>query len=507
MPPRRRIITNGPNGCGAAYVWNPRTRICVLRTGAVGRAILEAAAARRNAPPVAAAPCPPGQIRNPRTGRCVDRAGQVGRQVRTDAGNAVTPRQGRRGARPAAPPPPPPSRFNIAAAACPAGTIYNPASGRCVTREGAAGRALIAAASRLARHGQVANPLCAPTDIYHPARKYCVSRSRNPRLVAYYARHPNRYISVHVNAVNRNLAAEAAAVPLPGNAGGRNHPCPPGYVVNPASGRCVIITGPTGRRLATPNDHARLHRDRINAETRHRAVGAALALAAAAVNRPPTSPLRPATPLTRTPTLGNLAGHCSNDSDPVMLTNFKNMNADELRSIVKIGEGAKKHCFLLDTIYQVYATAVRDNRPVKDPLNPGYILTNAELKHIDRMMLARDPSYVPPRRAMMNYRDYELEFRPDGLFYNLRITRRGRMISDLGYVPADVDTRNTGTANTSSGTLLAGLRDLWDTRRLLVSADPLSCCAIHLRKPKTYWNTDKIHKFMAMMLEIHQLRG
>jgi len=190
-----------------------------------------------------------------------------------------------------------------------------------------------------------------------------------------------------------------------------------------------------------------------------------------------------------------------------MLTNFKNMNDDELRSIVKIGNGAKKHCFLLDTMYEIYARAVADNRPVKDPLNPGYILTNAELRQIDRMMLARNPRYVPPRRAMMNYRDYELEFRPDGLFYNVRITRRGRSAEDLGYVPADVDTTNTGTANTSSGTLLAGLRDLWDTRRLLVSANPLSCCAIHLRKPKSFWSTNKIQKFMAMMREIQDLRG
>jgi len=302
----------------------------------------------------------------------------------------------------------------------------------------------------------------------------------------------------------RNLAAEAA-----GGGGGRfgNHPCPPGYVRNPESGRCVHIDGTIGRHIATPNNHARLHRERIDAETRHRAYYAALAARAAAANRPPASPLRPATPLTRTPTLNNLSGQCSNDSDPIMLTNFKNMNDDELRSIVKIGNGAKKHCFLLDTMYEIYARAVADNRPVKDPLNPGYILTNAELRQIDRMMLARNPRYVPPRRAMMNYRDYELEFRPDGLFYNVRITRRGRSAEDLGYVPADVDTTNTGTANTSSGTLLAGLRDLWDTRRLLVSANPLSCCAIHLRKPKSFWSTNKIQKFMAMMREIQDLRG
>lgn len=416
MPPR----ATSPSGCGAAYIWNPRTTRCVLRTGAVGRRLvaLELRMILRNEPPrpaaaapVAGRPCGAGQVRNPATGRCVSRGGNIGRRVRFDAGNVLTPRPARR-------------------------------------------------------------PRPAPA--VRPAR---------PPAPAVAALPP---------------AAAAAAV---------GRPCPPNQVRNPESGRCVSRTGAIGRRVLRRNTE---RRRLLNAAARVPLPGARPATPATPA-RPgtPASPLIPMTPLANAPSANNLRAQCINDGDPVMLENFKNMNADDLKSIVKIGPGPKKHCFLLDSIYQVYKTAADDNRPVKNPLNPSHILTKAELRTIDRMMLARDPSYRPPQRTMMNYMGYELDIAPNGNYFRLRIVRRGVMAMDLGYIPGDIEVRNTGSADTTSAAMISALRELWDQRRMLRSADPLRVVGmIHLRKSKDFWRgADKINKFRELMGEIQRFRG
>jgi len=383
----RRVTS--PSGCGAAYIWNPRTSRCVLRTGTVGRrpVALELRMTLRNEPPrpapaaaPAGRPCPAGQVRNPASGRCVSRSGNIGRRVRFDAGNVLTPRPARR-------------------------------------------------------------PRPAP--------------------------------------------AVAPAPPAPAvAAAGGPRPCPPNQVRNPATGRCVSQTGAIGRRVL-----------RENAERRRRlnAVG---------------SPPRPATPVA-TPTMNNLKAQCLNDGDPVMLENFKNMNANDLKSIVKIGPGPKKHCFLLDSIFRVYETAALNNQPVKNPLNPSYILSAAEIRTIDRMMLARDPSYRPPQRTMMNYKGYELDITPDGTYFRLRIVRRGTMAMDLGYIPGNIEVSDTGSADTTSAAMVSALRELWDQRRMLRSAEPLRVNGmIHLRKTKDFWRgADRLNKFRSLMEEIRRFQG
>jgi hypothetical protein len=192
-----------------------------------------------------------------------------------------------------------------------------------------------------------------------------------------------------------------------------------------------------------------------------------------------------------------------------MMTNFKNMNRNELKSIVAIGSGTKKHCYMLDTIFGVYKTAVLDNQPAKDPLDPSHLLTDAEIKTIDRMMKKRDPSYVPPKRTLMNYKGYELTIDPDGNYFRLSITRRGRLEMPLGYIPGNIEASDTGSLDTTSATMIAALRELWDQRRMLRSVSPLRVNGmIHLRKPKAFWRgADRIQKFRDLMGEIQRFRG
>lgn len=429
MPPR----ATSPSGCGAAYIWNPRTRRCVLRTGDIGLRLLGLLMARHPAEvvapapaPLEARPCRTGQVRNPTSGRCVSRGGNIGRGVRLAAGNVLTPRPAR------------------------------------VPRNTAARAARAAAEARAT------------------AEARADAEARAARAAA-------------------REGAEARAA-----ARRATRACPPNQVRNPASGRCVSRSGDIGRRVRSAAGNVLTPRP----ERRRIPPARAPAAVPAVIARSPAVALRPATPVA-TPTMNNLENQCLNDGDPVILEDFKNMNANSLRSIVKIGPGPKKHCFLLDSIFQVYKTAVLDNLPVKNPLNPSYILTAADINMIDRMMLARDPSYRPPQRTMMNYRGYELDITPDGNYFRLRIMRRGTMAMDLGYIPGDIETRNTGSADTTSAAMIAALRELWDQRRMLRTVEPLRVVGmIHLRKAKDFWRgADRLNKFRELMGEIRRFMG
>jgi len=360
--------------------------------------------------------------------------------------------------------------------------IWNPRTSRCVLRTGTVGRRLVALELRMILRN-APRPAAAPAAAPVAGRPCPDGQVRNPASGRCVARGGDIGRRVRFDAGNvltprpaRRPARRPRPVVAPGPAGGPR-PCPPNQIRNPATGRCVSQTGAIGRRVLRE----------LNA-----------------AGPPP----RPATPVA-TPTMNNLKAQCINDGDPVMLENFKNMNANDLKSIVKIGPGPKKHCFLLDSIFRVYETAALDNQPVKNPLNPSYILSAAEIRTIDRMMLARDPSYRPPQRTMMNYKGYELDITPDGNYFWLRIMRRGTMAMNLGYIPGNIEVRDTGSADTTSAAMVAALRELWDQRRMLRSAEPLRVNGmIHLRKDKDFWRgADKINKFRSLMAEIRRFQG
>lgn len=364
---------------------------------------------------------------------------------------------------------------------------------------------------------------CPPGKIRNPSTRRCVDTSGPTGRVIRMAAGAN--VTPCPPGYTRDRATGRCIRARPANAAART--CPANMILNPASGRCVKVTGAIGRRLAAAAAANRTPNRAPNRTPNRTPYFTPAATPPAAPGRPerrrrttrpprriapmatlPTRTPSPAVATPSTPSLANLSAKCSNDTDPIMLTNFKNMNRNELKSIVAIGRGEKKHCFLLDTIYRVYETAVRDNQPVKDPLDPSYILSDAEIRTINRMMKKRDPSYVPPRRTLMNYKGYELNITPDGNYFRLKIVRSGRMAMDLGYIPGDVEATNTGSTDTTSATMVAALRELWDQRRMLRSVEPLRVNGmIHLRKQKTFWRTNKIQKFRDLMGEIQRFRG
>jgi serine/threonine protein kinase len=78
--PVHKVVT-----CPPTKILNPKTRRCVLRSGAIGRKLEQAQATASPAAAPAAAPaaddCPPGKVRNPKTRRCVKKDGTVAKRL------------------------------------------------------------------------------------------------------------------------------------------------------------------------------------------------------------------------------------------------------------------------------------------------------------------------------------------------------------------------------------------------------------------------------------------
>lgn len=234
--------------------------------------------------------------------------------------------------------------------------------------------------------------------------------------------------------------------------------CPPGKILNPATNRCVKIDGKIGR---------------------------ALAKAAA-------SPKRASTPK-KERILRDISSKCNNDADPISMDAFSDMTEEQLESLVFIGNGAKKNCYLLENIYELYKTAVMSKKPATDPMDPSHKLTDDEINKINSMMKARDSSYTSPKYVTPRPypKEYRLEIQPSTHHENyfvIKVMRNNRVKFNLGIVPGWVETHHTGSADNTSGVLLSNIRELWD-RKVLMTPDGTnySCCAVELGRTYTYW--------------------
>jgi len=142
-------------------------------------------------------PCPPGKIRNPATGRCVSKNGAIGKRLQRGNQPVEQPRENRNKNE------------------CPPGKVRNPATGRCVNVRGAIGRNIIE---------------CPPGTRMNPVNGRCVKEKSSIREELSSEKH------------TRNSKAKRA-----------EKDCPPGTIRNPATGKCVKENGPIGRRLRGEN--------------------------------------------------------------------------------------------------------------------------------------------------------------------------------------------------------------------------------------------------------------
>lgn len=197
----------------------------------------------------------------------------------------------------------------------------------------------------------------------------------------------------------------------------------------------------------------------------------------------------------RTSILINLRETCNNDADPISMDDFEDMSLEDLRNIVKIGgDTGKKNCYTLENIYEVYKIAIMSQKQPRDPMDPGHILTPTEIQEINHKMKAKVPGYKPPKyvKPKPYPKGYELVIESDplvGNFFWIKIHYRHRVMHDLGYVPAWVETYHTGSTDHTSAVVVSNIRELWDKR--LLTNDIESCCDVPLRIPIVYWQTSQ----------------
>lgn len=116
--------------CPSDKVYNPKTKRCVKKDGKVGKALLEKQSKTTKA-------CPKGKIRNPATGRCVNKDGKIGQSLAesTQKENRTKVQTAKTQAKSVSKP-----KVEKAKSKCPKGKILNPATGKCVNKNGKIGK-------------------------------------------------------------------------------------------------------------------------------------------------------------------------------------------------------------------------------------------------------------------------------------------------------------------------------------------------------------------------------
>jgi hypothetical protein len=273
---------------------------------------------------------------------------------------------------------------------------------------------------------------------------------------------------------------------------------PPGKIRNPDTGRYVKIDGVIGKRVLAAAA----------------AAAAAAAMAAVAIKSktpsPPKSRSPPETSSVKRLILKELKDKCNNDSDPISLDDFDKLSIKQLNNLVLIGTKAKKNCYILENIYELYKSAIKSNKAPKDPMDPSHELTNAEINEINNKMKKIDPSYTPP--VYVPYVPYpngftlNIELSPAyENYFTIKVMRNNRVIKDLGVVPGWVDTHHTGSADFTSGVLLANLQNIWESRKFLTDGICSPLIVNILSKSHNYFQSDWKRKFITLCEKIKEI--
>lgn len=105
--------------CPENKILNPKSGRCVLRSGTIGRSLIQKLSTQNIKYDVR---CPNNMIKNPRTGRCVLKSGRIGRMI-IKSNNLI-------------------SNDSRVDKKCPSNKIRNPRTGRCVLRSGKIGQSI-----------------------------------------------------------------------------------------------------------------------------------------------------------------------------------------------------------------------------------------------------------------------------------------------------------------------------------------------------------------------------
>lgn len=236
---------------------------------------------------------------------------------------------------------------------------------------------------------------------------------------------------------------------------------------------------------------------------------------------PPAAPPARSPSVPREQLLEELRQECYNEDDPVTMEAFADLPVEELRNVVRVGPGPRKHCYQLESIFGVYKTGRDAGRAPRDPLNRSHSLTNAETANINAKMGRRNASYRPPggrgggRRIVYRPPDFTLRVepvrpRPPGGrdYWKLDVMSRGggreSVFYPLGVIP-EVSVRETGSTQDTTAVLLATLSHMLDNGGLLVNRPDGSVrVTVHVRTRMSHWQDNLLPKFLALSREIRE---
>lgn len=123
-------------------------------------------------------------------------------------------------------------------------------------------------------------------------------------------------------------------------------------------------------------------------------------------------------------------------------------------------------------IYNHILMALKDNLPIRDPLNKAHTITDAEIKDVESKIKYLDPDAPPLKRQNERlFPNLKIQFHPqvlsNGPFYAIWFERiigsRVAWNKLIGYLP-DIDTE---AADINTGTIIIRLKKLMKERKLL----------------------------------------
>jgi hypothetical protein len=194
--------------------------------------------------------------------------------------------------------------------------------------------------------------------------------------------------------------------------------------------------------------------------------------------------------------LKELEKDCREMSDQVLLEDFADMSAKELRDIVKIGKGVKKNCYKAETLFNVIRNAADENIPAKDPLS-NVRLTKEEIKAVMTKYRKGKRGITTPQ-AITNLNPFS--------YLLAEPLQNNPTYSTLFYVHPTQPPKNLGVIPTDNR-LIGKLEELYQAGRLLVLGQEgvYRSPRIHLHKKLEYWLPNREFLINKMIDEIDQL--
>ncbi len=213
------------------------------------------------------------------------------------------------------------------------------------------------------------------------------------------------------------------------------------------------------------------------------------------------------------------------------------MDEDGLKNVVMLEseKPGKKYCLTLDTAYNIYKTAVESGKleRARNPIAMDRVFTDKEVDEILMKMKKKDPRFKNPAKVVPVLKPgVELVMQDSmvnmfGFVYHFvyisvvdtTLPAANRVLINYGCVPGWVETAHIGSADYTSGVLLANLWTLWNEHKFFVKyAEPYKkarCAVTRMKRKKPFapidWlprpgaNAFKRQAFIELCQEVQDL--